>query len=418
MSDMLHTREPGAVRRWSLTLAMSFLMATQSRALLGGAAGIGEISALVFLFASFLEGRTRAAPGLPFLPRLLLIVMWLGFFIGACINLVTRWSSQFAGLDLLVVPFSITFAACAIQYLQCCARPRLVIASMLTWAIFIQAFPLFLLLIGVNTPTWLTDADAPGIPFISRYMGWSENPNQLGLLICAYPLIAIGALSRENSRARNRFLVAGMLISLVVAAAVRSSTVFADYLVCGSLWAILKLNRWDAPGRRGLRPLRLAITAGFGAAFAIAFLVLAQTSINKTGDSDANGRFERWQQAAQGVDESYGLGVGPGGQSGETAPFQGEEAHNLLLDLTLQGGVVSLVAYLLLAGNCLARALALRSLLALLVVIAVLTQQTAHYTARQPISWVLLFLPFALRSPGSAGSRRPAAEAPALSKAP
>ena len=54
------------------------------------------------------------------------------------------------------------------------------------------------------------------------------------------------------------------------------------------------------------------------------------------------------------------------------------------------------MSYLALAASSLLRAIALRSLLALCVVIAVLTQQTAHYTARQPVSWVLLFLPFAL----------------------
>ena len=279
------------VRAWSLAISMSTLMATQSRALLGGAAGIGELSALVFLLASVLERTPADAPGLPGFSRLAAILMWLGFFVGAFVNLWTQWSPQLAALDLLVVPFSISYAACAIQYLQRCKAPRQVLARILTWAILVQALPLLLLAGGIATPTWLTDSDTPGIPFVSRYMGWSENPNQLGLLICAYPIIAFGALSSANTRGRNAFYVFGLLVSLLLAGVVRSSTVFADYLVCASIWAVLKLNRWDLPGRRGVRPARIAITTAFIAAFVTAFLFLAHESINKTGDSDANGRF-------------------------------------------------------------------------------------------------------------------------------
>ncbi len=398
---------PSRIRKWSLALSLMTLMATQSRALLGGAAGIGELSALVFLFSSVLERTPAQARGVPGFTRVAAIIMWLGFFVGAFVNLWTRWSPQLAWLDLLVVPFSISYAACAIQYFQLVARPRQELATLLTWAILVQALPLLLLPFGIVAPAWLTDSDTPGVPFVSRYMGWSENPNQLGLLLCAYPIIALGALAKANGRKANWFYVFGMLVSLVMAGVVRSSTVFADYLVCASIWSILKLNRWDVPGRRGLRPARIAITFAFLAVSVTAFGFLAHESINKTGDSDANGRFERWESAFKGIEQSHWLGVGPGGQSGETKPFQGEEAHNLLLDLTLQGGAISLVSYLILAASCLVRAIALRSMLALCVVIAVLTQQQAHYTARQPVFWVLLMLPFALSPRRGAGASPP-----------
>ena len=90
------------------------------------------------------------------------------------------------------------------------------------------------------------------------------------------------------------------------------------------------------------------------------------------------------------------MGVGPGGQSGPIAPFQGEEAHNFLLDITLQGGLLSLLAYLFLLYSLLRHVLSQRSLLAACVVLAVLTQQISHYTARQPIAWLYLLLPLTL----------------------
>lgn len=373
-------------------LSMASMLATQSR--VAGVAGVGEASGLLFILVTIACGQ-RAWP--PRLPGMLLLIFMFGFVVGGAANQLTLLSQQTAPRDLAAVIFAVLYAGCVLSFLQTQPTPALVLARGLSLAVLAQCAPLAMTIIGLESNAWLTDTDLPGIPFLSRYVGLSDNPNQLGVLMCAFPFVALHA-ARSTPDKWDRWLI-GMAIvgGVAIAALIRSDTVFAAYVLCVSAACMLWMNRFErsATGVR-FQASRLAASLVLVISAVGVFYVIADSSIEKTGSRDANGRFERWRNALQGIGESYLVGVGPGGQSGETQPFQGEEAHNLLLDITLQGGITTLVAYLALATICMRAALRSRRAFLVCVVLAILIEQLAHYTARQPLAWVYLMSPLAL----------------------
>lgn len=375
--------------------ACATLLATQSRSLMGGI-GIGELIGLIFVALAW-----QLRGGLPTWASLSMVALWAGYVVGATANLFSGLSAQIALRDLAALGYALVFAGCAVAHLRNQADPVVAASDALTAAVLVQTLPLLMFLVGIESPAWLTDSDQPGLPFLSRYVGFSDNPNQLGVLLCAYPVVALAALRHRRSRAARALAVLGLLAAVLVAALVRSNTVFAAYILAAAVWVVLRFNLWDAPAHTGYRLGRLLVTLLFSMFAATGFLFYALESIDKTESADANGRFPLWLNAVDGIFQSALLGVGPGGQSGPQAPFQGDEAHNFLLDITLQGGLLSLLAYLVLLFCLIRHVRRQRSLLAVCVLLAVLTQQVSHYTARQPIAWLYLLFPLALVPPRS-----------------
>lgn len=373
--------------------ACSTMLATQSRALAGGL-GIGEVTGVLFMALTW-----RLRSGLPAWATLSMATLLAGYVVGATANLFSGLSTQLALRDFAALGFALVFAASAVAHLRAQGDPVLAISQALTGAVLVQLIPLLFFFIGIESPAWLTDSEEPGIPFLSRYIGFSDNPNQLGVLLCAYPLLAITAIQRSHSLAGRCMAGLGLLAAILLSVLVRSNTVFSAYILAGTLWAVLRFNLWDSKLPTGFRIDRLLVTLVFGVLAAMGFVLYALESIDKTESADANGRFPLWINALDGIAQSAFMGVGPGGQSGPIAPFQGDEAHNFLLDITLQGGLLSLLAYLFLLYSLLRHVLGQRSLLAACVILAVLTQQVSHYTARQPIAWLYLLLPLTLAAP-------------------
>lgn len=387
------TLAPRSLTHPAFVTACATLLATQSRGLLGGI-GIGELIGLIFVALAW-----RLRGGLPAWASLSMATLWAGYVVGATANLFSGLSTQLVLRDLAALGYALVFAASAVAHLRNRPDPVVAASDALTAAVLVQLLPLLLFFAGIESPAWLTDNDEPGLPFLSRYVGFSDNPNQLGVLLCAYPVLALAALRRRRSRASRALALLGLLAAMLLAMLVRSNTVFAAYILAAAVWVVLRFNFWDSSANTGYRLGRLLVTLLFSAFAVTGFLFYAMESIDKTESADANGRFPLWLNAMDGIRQSVFLGVGPGGQSGPLAPFQGDEAHNFLLDITLQGGLLSLLAYLLLLFCLIRHVLQQRSLLAVCLLLAVLTQQVSHYTARQPIAWLYLLFPLVLVAP-------------------
>jgi O-antigen ligase len=381
------------------TVFVASTLATQAR-LPGLNVGLGELAGVVLLLL--------VGPSLPVSARQRTVVLLgmamlaLGFMVGWLSNLGFGFSEFTEGRDLLALVYAMLVSLAAIGYLQGLADPLPRLAVALSAAVWVQLVPLALSLLGFDGPWWLGEDDEPGIAFLSRYTGFSTNPNQLGVLVCALPFVAMLGLRDGSARRGQRLAIwLGLIGCAAVATLIVSNTVFATYIVAGTLAALLSWNHFGEG--RGVQPTRAvaSVVAILLAAVALAFYVDA--SIEKTGDRDANGRFQRWTMAAQGISDTFLLGAGPGGQSGEVRPFDGTEAHNTLLDIALQGGLLSLAGYLLLVVVLFRRALETRSVLIICVLLAVLIQQLTHYTMRHPFNWLYMLLP--LLPGGLVGSR-------------
>jgi hypothetical protein len=375
-------------------LSMAFTLATQIRGLTGGL-GIAEIFGAAFIFSMTLCG----LGSIPAVPVVFAAIFVFGYLMGGTFNLFANLSHVTEPRDLVAIVYSILFGLAVIALMRTERRAMLVLSVALTWAIVVQTVPLLLMANGYPVHAWLGEEDQPGLPFVDRYTGFSDNPNQLGMLLCSYPFIVLGGIRESNRLITRTFLIGGLLAGLLLALLVQSNTVFAAYMVAGTLGLVLKIAGFGGSvTSRNMMILRLMGVLLIVVLFSAAFVWFANDSIDKTGVGDANGRFERWSQAIEGISRSYAFGVGPGAQSGETAPFQKEEAHNVILDIVLQGGLLSGLAYFGLVMFSIRRTILFGNVSVFCALAGILTEQLAHYTMRQPINWIFLLLPYGVFS--------------------
>lgn len=87
------------------------------------------------------------------------------------------------------------------------------------------------------------------------------------------------------------------------------------------------------------------------------------------------------------------IGLGPGAYSGLTGPLQGMEAHNLMLQMLVNAGVLGIIAALLLLGWLLRRLwLSPEGALWIAVVAGILVQGLGQYMMRHPLFWAVVAL--------------------------
>ena len=92
------------------------------------------------------------------------------------------------------------------------------------------------------------------------------------------------------------------------------------------------------------------------------------------------------------------VGFGPGAHSGAEGPFQATEAHNLILDILLQGGVIGLGAFGMMVLQVVWAAVSQRQYLMVGLLTAVLVTGLAGNLLRQPVFWIFIWLPQVFRA--------------------
>jgi O-antigen ligase len=375
-------------------LSLAFTLATQIRGLTGGL-GIAEIMGATFILLMTLRGLGSS----PVVPVGFAAIFVFGYLMGGALNLFSNLSHVTVPRDFVAIVYAILYGLAVIALMRTERRAMLMLSVAFTWAILVQIVPLVLMARGYSVHAWMGDDDKPGLPFVTRYTGFSDNPNQLGMLLCSYPFIVLGGIREGNRVITSTFLIGGLLGGVLLALLVQSNTVFAAYMVAGTLGLVLKIGGFGGSVKtRNMMILRLTAVILIAVLFFAVFLWYASDSIGKSGVADANGRFERWSQAIEGISRSYAFGVGPGAQSGETAPFQDTEAHNVILDVVLQGGFISGLAYCGLVIFSIRRTIRIRNIWVFCALAGILTEQMAHYTIRQPINWIYLLLPYGVLS--------------------
>lgn len=264
-----------------------------------------------------------------------------------------------------------------------------------------------------------------------RYAGWSENPNQLALFFIPLP-VWLAALWRDVLKPElsqtvgfGLLLFALMLMGLLV----RSDGLFVVWVFEFAVLLVLRL-RWD------LKVSRMSL---FGYAMAMVLCVFfvktfAHGEVRKSfqcaaqhliqglnpwkancyqeeafqdkeamriGYSDpvekAGVRMDLWQNGLKAWREAPLFGHGPGAFSWYSNPdipkaaeaegkFR-EEAHNIIIDLLTQGGVLLGTAWLALLLNLLVGAWRIRDSYTFSVVLMIGVFTMFHYHLRQPYLW-------------------------------
>jgi hypothetical protein len=264
--------------------------------------------------------------------------------------------------------------------------------------------------------------------FWDRLRGWSDNPNQLAFLC-----VALGALSlhlAETSQGVRRVsAIACMPLPILVGFLTRSDT-FAFVLVIGSLsYIFLKVGKLLSNTTRvmsarsafawiiiGALPLMVVAVVPLGAVIEAGTIDIAKDMTKdqgKSAEEEADLRLGLWDQAIGRGTDSGVLGLGPGPHLRMPHSIvQGRavlrerynivhpdpwgapnfEAHNTLLDLFVQGGLLAALSFVWLVGSTISTSYKNGCSALMIMLGGLLVFGLFHLIIRQPIFWFAIAL--------------------------
>jgi O-antigen ligase len=265
--------------------------------------------------------------------------------------------------------------------------------------------------------------------FWERFRGWSSNPNQLSLICAVLGLTALYIADSASRPSERIAATACLILPVYVGRLTQSDTFTLALLATGPLFLAVKLPLLLSSNRK----LTFQSAAALIAVIALPMLVVAAIPLlasgsfraeniamqlaknnGKSADEEADLRLFLWGEALRrGVDSGL-LGLGPGPHlqippsivAGRSATGQLDnvdrhpeqtsaanfEAHNTVLDLFTQGGLIAVVSFLWLMATafvvaCKARMAGLATLLGGLAIYS-----TTGLIVRSPLIWFAIAL--------------------------
>lgn len=277
-----------------------------------------------------------------------------------------------------------------------------------------------------------------------RLRGLSDSSNQLALVCAVVGLISLHLADTARQLGKRIAALTCMTIAIVVGRLTKSDAFLLVLLVAGPAFITLKFKTWLTSTGRTLSlrtatvwlfalalPFMLAYAVPFGGTIAAQAEMYGKEMTRGGGAKDTEDstrlRFEIWQAAVRRGIESGMLGLGPGPhleipnsilagrRHSENEPSRVEhpvlgvapnfEAHNTVLDLFMQGGLLVLLVTAWLAGTIFRMTYQARldGLCALLCGIAIFS--FFHFILRHPIVWfAIVFSLYAAQSGVRAGN--------------
>jgi hypothetical protein len=384
-----------------MLFALGVLLSTASQLRIPGSPiGPGELCLAVWiLLALGYEARRLGPPVTPALSRLL--IFWLVFAfaqsLGLLMGLATEEFRDTASANHTMVAYVLMAGlSCFVVALpETGWRLRRV-----TW--FVAGIGAVSLTVQLANAFGLVSLTVISPWVWNRLRGWSENPNQLGLLCSVLVLLSLH-LAETAGRPGARFAaLACGAPSFVAGVITKSDSFLLIVLIAGPMFAALKLWKllFAVERRLSFRAafpcvIFLALPALLASAAPFAPSVVDQaekfaTSTMEQNDQAEN-RFKLWREAMDIGFDSWMLGLGPGphlvNKQDKRPPPDKFEAHNTIFDLFTQGGWIAVLSFLgLMAAAFLAAYRAERIALTTLV-IALFVFSNFHLIVRHPIFW-------------------------------
>lgn len=251
--------------------------------------------------------------------------------------------------------------------------------------------------------------------YFDRFEGWSSNPNQLALYCAAFGPLALHLASTSEKKIALWTGLASIALIFFVGRLTKSDTYLYTSVLAVLIFGALKVRTWLSlpTGRASLARQMTALflmasvpLAAAAAPFAYANLGNAEAfakSLTKDKGGEATEetaalRVFLWTKAVETGLESASLGLGPGPHLDRNATFYNRfipapfEAHNTMLDLYTQGGLLSVVLLIWIVGSAAVFALRakLDALVALIASMAVFSMP--HLIIRHPLVWFVVAL--------------------------
>jgi hypothetical protein len=359
-----------------LALALLLTTATQFRPP-GTPVGPGEI--LLIIWIGLAAGREVVRLGPPLTPALSrLLIFWVLFLLAQLVGTLTGYIINDAHdpvlflHDAMAYPLVAIFSCLTVTEPGAAARLRRVVWFMVALgALTVQL---------VIAWGWL-DVSIMEPWFGDRFRGWSHNPNQLGFLCAMLVLLAMHLADSTDRSGARIFALACAIPALWVGGLTKTDTVTFALLAASPVYAGIKLRSWMATGQR---KLTARSAAALIAVLAVPMMLISAIpyAISWIGDPQAlaagltkNGgkeaareadlRLELWGEAiSRGMDAAL-LGLGPGPHlpipasiiaarlsdpeldTGDHPVVNGLpnfEAHNTVLDLFTQAGLLGVLS--------------------------------------------------------------------------
>jgi O-antigen ligase len=369
-------------------LAMGLLLSTASQLRPGGSpVGLGELFlvawSLLMLFRQMAPGGLVLTPALSVLLRfwgLFTFAETLGFGTGLALDV--RTDPQWLIHDVMAYPLvAIVSCLLGVETASRIRRVAWLLALLGTVALAVQLAAAVGLVQIPSMEPWYWD----------RLRGWSANPNQLALLCAALSLMCLHLADTAISRSERIGALICAILPVVVGRMTGSDTFTLMLLAAVLVFLVLKLGTWlHAPSPSPKLQPRVAFVLMFVIAIPMlaASMVPAALSMStgtddlamglmknggKAAHEEADLRFALWQQAIiRGMDTGM-LGLGPGPhlaippllvnarasegrqpdniQHPQNNGVPNFEAHNTILDLFVQGGLLADLSFLWLLGR-------------------------------------------------------------------
>jgi hypothetical protein len=215
-----------------------------------------------------------------------------------------------------------------------------------------------------------------------RYSGFAKNPNQLLFYLASlFLLLAIY---------RPKMLLMSSPVLLYIGVISGSDAFILAMIAAVFIYILLKCC-YSSQLSIAANIVLLLILCGISLFFAF----LVYLDINVLSDvwmrADEGGvRLNLLENAIAATIHSPIVGLGAGSFSGVSAPFEGEEAHNNILDLSMQFGFILPVVLYAVIVAAMVRALRKKQFLIVALLIGFMISGFFHFSARHFVFWVEL----------------------------
>jgi hypothetical protein len=407
-----------------LLLALGILLSTASQLRPGGAPiGPGEVCLVIWV--ALMLGRETARLGPHFTPALSrLVIFWLLFAVAQSIGTLAGFAigdvhdSSLFMHDVMAYPL-----LAAVSILSAVGPDAGSRMHRVAWLVVTLGSATLALQVA---QAWgLVDIGSIDPWYWDRMRGWSENPNQLAFLCAVLGLLSLHLADVAASTPARIAAIATAVLPIYVGRLSKSDTFGLVLVAAGPIFIALKLQTWLLVHRPTLTirsafawiailalPLLLVSAVPFGYSLAVDAEGLAKDMAKgnqQETESTAEVRFQAWRQAIDRGLESGMLGLGPGphlpippliraGRQAASAepkdilhPEVNDtpnfEAHNTLLDIFTQGGLIAVLCLVWLVAAALlltyrTRLDGLTMLLGGLTIFSIF-----HLIIRHPIFW-------------------------------
>jgi O-antigen ligase len=248
----------------------------------------------------------------------------------------------------------------------------------------------------------------PGlIPFLTpwygdtRFAAWSNDPNQLALLLSPIPFFCLYFFSLSRNKLEKIWHILLMLLAFLLGVETQSDSLKLWWTIAsvGTIFLIFyrevtKRTTSYFSSYKNFVIKQLILSSLLLITLFLGYVVYEQVYaiLSNTYNYGAQGsdRLTLWKNALAGLSHSPLFGLGPGAHSGYTKPFLNTEAHNTFIDWAASYGIVGLACYLTLLGWISWKAWKNGSSALIAALISLIGYSVFVYTARHIVFWFSL----------------------------